>query len=88
MDIISHTFTTIRENANTIFTGEKQDKSDELADILEDLTINNVEYYKSDTSTVSVAQGDLTHNPDTVIHTRNGNKNLQILATVIFAQKY
>ena len=72
MDIISHTFTTLRENANTIFTSEKQDKSDELADILEDLTINDAKYYESDTRSTSDAQSGLTRDMNKVTHTING----------------
>ena len=45
-DNFSHTPNTQRENANAIFTSEKLDKSDELADTLENLTINDTKYYE------------------------------------------
>ena len=71
---------TQRENANTIFKIEKLDKSDELIDALNNLTINDAEYYKSNTATASDAQGDITHNPETVTHTINGNLEQKILS--------
>ena len=40
-DTFRHTSNTQRENANAIFTSEKLDKSDELADTLKYLTIND-----------------------------------------------
>ena len=46
VDTFSHTSNTQRYNANTIFTSEKLDKSDELADALKDPTINDTKYYE------------------------------------------
>ena len=40
-----------------IFTIEKLDKSDKLADRLKDLTINKAEYYVSNSATVNDAKG-------------------------------
>ena len=47
VDTFSHMPNTQRDNANTIFTSEKLDKSDDLADALENFTINNTKYYAS-----------------------------------------
>ena len=52
-DTFSQTFNTLRENANAIFTIEKLDKSDKLADALKDLTMNDAKYYESNSATVS-----------------------------------
>ena len=70
-DTFSHTFNTQREDANAIFTSEKLDKSDEMADALKYLTINDTKYYESNSVTASDAQGDLTRNTETVPHTSN-----------------
>ena len=45
-DIFSHTSNKQIENANTIFTSEKLDKLDKLANALKDLKINDAGYYK------------------------------------------
>ena len=68
----SHTPNTQKESANMIFTSEELDKSDELADTLKDLTIKNSVYYAPNSATSSDAQRDLTSDPKTVTHTRNG----------------
>ena len=68
-DKFSHTSNTQRENANAIFKSEKLDKSNNLADALNYLTINNYKYYESDTGTASDTQCDTTRNPETVTHT-------------------
>ena len=52
-DTFSQTFNTLRENATAIFTIEKLDKSDKLADALKDLTMNDAKYYESNSATVS-----------------------------------
>ena len=41
-----HTSKTQKENAKAIFTSEKLDKLDDLADALKYLTINDDEYYE------------------------------------------
>ena len=46
MDTISNTSNTQRESANAIFTSEKLDKPDKLADALKNLTTNNSKYYE------------------------------------------
>ena len=56
-----------------IFTSEKLDKSDELLDVVNNLTINNDGYYESNTATTSDTQGDLTHNIEIGNHTSNRN---------------
>ena len=57
-----------------ILTSEKLDKSDELAEMLKDLNINNAEYYVSDSVNKNDAKGDPARNPNTVTHTSDGNK--------------
>ena len=71
MDTFSQTSNTQRENENVIFESEKLDESDELADALKYLTINNKRYYASKSATESDAQGDTTRDPKTVTHTSN-----------------
>ena len=44
-DTFSHTSSIQRDNSNTIFTSEKLDKSDDLADALKDLTIKDAKCY-------------------------------------------
>ena len=75
-DTFSHTPITQRVNASTIFTSEKLDKSDELADVLKYLTINNSKYYASNSGTASDAQGNITHDPKTVTHTSNSKEKV------------
>ena len=58
-DTFSHASNTQRENANTVFTSEKLDKSYELVDAIKNLTINDAKYYESKTATVIDAQVDL-----------------------------
>ena len=74
VDTLLNTSNTQRENTNAIFTGEKLDKSDNLLEAVNNLTINDAEYHESNTATASDAQGDLTHNPKTVTHTSNGKE--------------
>ena len=87
-DIFSHTPNTQRDNANTIFTSEKLDKSDYLADELSYFTINNAKYYASNSVTARDAQGDLTRDPKTVTHTRNVKEKLIDTSNGNFEQNY
>ena len=61
-NVIAYTFSstsnTQKENKNVIFTSEKLKKSDELADTLQYLIINNDEYYVSNSVTANAAKGD------------------------------
>ena len=57
-DNFSQTFNTQRENANAILTSEKLVKSDELAERLNFLRINDAEYYISDSVNTNDAKGD------------------------------
>ena len=77
-DKFSHASSPQRENANTIFTSKKLDKSDELVDAVKNLTINDVKYYESNTATESDSQGNLTSNTEIVTHISN----------IIFEQNY
>ena len=79
-DTFIHASNAKRKNANAIFTGEKLDKLDELVDTLKNLTINDAKYYESNTATTSDAQGNLTNNPETITHTRNGNFEQKLLS--------
>ena len=73
-DTFNHASNTQRDNTKTIIKSEKVDKSDDMVDAVKNVTINNDEYYESQTATASDAQGDLIQNPETVTHTRNENK--------------
>ena len=86
-DTFSHTPNTQRENTNAIFTSEKLDKLDEMEDTLKDLTINNSEYYASNSATASDAQGDLTRDPKTVTHTSNRKEKVTGTSNGYFEQK-
>ena len=68
VDIFSYTSSANRENENAIFTSKKLEKLYELVYAVKNLTINDAKYYKSNTATVSNAQGNLTSNPETVTH--------------------
>ena len=70
-DTFSHASSAQRENSNAIFTSENLEKLDELVDSVKNLTINNAEYYESNTATASDAQGNLTSDLETVTCTSN-----------------
>ena len=70
-DTFSHASSAQRENENAVFTSEKLNKSDEIVDAFNNLTIKDAEYYESNTATASDAQGNITRNPETATHTRN-----------------
>ena len=55
---------------------QKLDKLDKLVDAVKYSTTNNSEYYESNTVTASDAQGDPTHNLETVTQTSNGNETV------------
>ena len=86
-DTFSHTSNTQRQNSNTIFTSEKLDKSDDLEDALQYLTINDAKYYESNTATAIDAQVDLTCNQETVTHTINGNETVTHISNGYFERK-
>ena len=73
MDTFSHASSSQRENANAFFTSENLDKSSELIDTVNNLTINATKYYESNKETASDAHGDIKRNPETVTHTSNRN---------------
>ena len=64
-------------------TSENIDKSDELADALKYLEINDDKYYESGTATASGAQGDPTHNPKTFTYTSNGSSTEERKSEII-----
>ena len=61
-DTFSHTPNTKRDNANAIFTSDKLDKLDNMANTLKYLTINDAGYYESNSAAASEAQVHTTHN--------------------------
>ena len=72
VDKFNHASSSQIENANAVFTSEKLDTLDKIVHTINNLTINNAEYYESNTATASDAQGNPTKNPETVTQTRNG----------------
>ena len=78
MDAFSHVSNTQRENANTIFKIEKLDNLGELLDTVKNLTINDAEYYESNTATAVTHKAILQE-----IH-----KYLLTLATETFNKNY
>ena len=74
VDIFGQTSNTKRENANTILISEKLNKSDEMAEALNILTINDSEYYVSDSANANDAKGDTASDTKTVTYTSDGKK--------------
>ena len=70
-DTFSHASNARRDRANVVFTSENLDKSDDMADAVNDLIINNAGYCSSNTANARDSQGDLTRNLETVTHTSN-----------------
>ena len=58
-----------------------------MVDALNNFTINDAEYYESNTSTTSDAQGDFTRNTERVTHTSNGNETVNQTGNGYFEQK-
>ena len=56
-------------------------KPDDLVDAVNNLTMNDAEYYESNTATASDAQSKLASNPETVNHTINGFSNINYLVS-------
>ena len=86
-DIFNHTYNKQRENANAILTSEKLDKSDDLADTLKDLTINDAEYYVSKSATANDAKGDPASDLKTITHTNDGKVKFADNSNGILKQK-
>ena len=61
-DTFIYATNTQRDNTNAIFTSDKLDKLDKLVDALNNLAINDAEYYESNTATASDSQGDIIIN--------------------------
>ena len=55
-------------------------------DAVNNLTINDAKYYESNIVTASDAQGDLTHNLETVTHTSNINETINCTSNRKFEQ--
>ena len=71
-DIFSQTSNIQREDANTIWTSEKLDKSYALAEMLKELTIYVSGYYWSDSANANDEKSDPASDPKTVTHTSDG----------------
>ena len=87
-DTLRHASNTKRENENAIFTSEKLDKSENLEDTLNYLTINDAKYYVTNSATASDTQGDLTRDSTTVTHTSNGKETFMDTINGNFEQNY
>ena len=87
VDTFSNTSNTQRENANTIFTSEKLYKSGDLAETLKDLTINNPEYYVSNSANGNKTKGDPASDPKKVTHTSDGKGKVTDTTNGISQQK-
>ena len=72
-DTFSHASNARRENENAIFTSEKLDKSDDLTDAVNNLTVNNAKYHESNTVITNDVQGDLKRDLETITCTRTSN---------------
>ena len=62
-DNFSHTSNTQRDNINAIFKSEKLDKWEDMSDTLKDFTINDAEYYVSNSVLANGAKGDPASDP-------------------------
>ena len=62
------------ENENKILTSERQSKSDELAEKLKGLTINDAGYYESESVNTNYAKGDPASNMKVATHTSDRKK--------------
>ena len=51
------------------------------------MTTNDAKYYESSTATASDAQGDITHNAETVTQTSNGNDTVACTSNGNFENK-
>ena len=78
-DAFSHTFSSQKENADTVFTSEKLNKLDKIVNAINNLTINYT-LYELNTEAASDAQGDLTNDPYTVTHTSNRILDQELLS--------
>ena len=74
VDTLSQMSNTQRENSDTIFTSDKLYESDDLAETLKYLTINDAEYYVSDLANTIDAKDNPENVPKTVTHTSDRNK--------------
>ena len=73
-DNFSQTPNTQRDNSNSILTSEKLDKLEEMTETLKDLTINNAEYYVSDSENVNDTKDNPASDTKTVTHTSDRKK--------------
>ena len=90
-NVAAYTFSNVsntqRENANTTITTENLYKSDELVDAVKNSTINNAEYYTSNTAIASDTQVSITSNLETFTHSSNVNETVTHTRNGNFEQK-
>ena len=87
-DTFSHKSNSQRKNSNVILTSEELDKSDELAETLKYLTINDAEYYVSDSENANDAKVYRVSDLKTFTHTSYRKKrNFTDTSNVILQQK-
>ena len=71
-----------------IFISEKLHISDNLADTLNDLIINDADYYVSYSETANNAKGDSSSNPKTGTHTKYRKGKVTDASNVNFKNIY
>ena len=68
-----------RKKSNAIFRSKKLEKSDNLVNAINNLTINDASS-ELNTATISDAQSDLVSDPDIVAHTSNKSLDENLLS--------
>ena len=74
LDTFSHISNTHIENENVILTSEKLEKLDDLPEKLNNLTINNAEYYVSNSANENDTKVDPERDTEKVTHTSDRKK--------------
>ena len=74
VDTFSQKSHTQKDNENMILKSDKLDKSDALEEMLKGLTINDAEYYESDSANANDAKGNPSSDPKIATHTSDGKK--------------
>ena len=74
VDTFSQTSNTQRDSKNIILKSDKLDKLDTMVETLKGLTINNAEYYESDSANANDAKGNPASDPKIATHTSDGKK--------------
>ena len=79
---------TQRENTNTIFTSEKIYKLDDMENTLKYFTINDTEYYVSNSATANDTKGYHESDLKTVTHTSDRKGKFIYTSKIILNKKY